>query len=141
VLGIANSRSGATREGLQLCLEALALAEQSHDPWLVSKALLAHAEALLESGDATNAQAKAQQAVDDFQRTGQLDSSWRALLIAARASARASDQSKAHDYAVRADSAFKALEQRWGAKPFKDFLTRPDVQFYRRQLDQLLASN
>jgi serine/threonine protein kinase/tetratricopeptide (TPR) repeat protein len=141
VLGIANSLSGATREGPPLCQEALVLAEQSRDPWLVSKARLAHAEALLESGDAKNALANAQQAADVFDRIGQMDSSWRAWLIAARASVRAGDRSKAHDYAVRSDNAFKALEQKWGTKAFEDFLTRPDVRSYRRQLDQLLASN
>ncbi len=141
VLGLANGLTGATHEGRALCKEALDLSEKAKDPWLVSKAQLAYAEVLLESGDAQNALANALSAEESFVRSEQHDSAWRALLILARASIRLGDEAKAQDYAGRSTLSFNRLEQMWGTKAYQDYLTRADVQYYRRQLNQLSPVN
>jgi hypothetical protein len=39
-----------------------------------------------------------------------------------------------------ANEAFSSLEQKWGADTFKAYQARPDIQFYRKQLEQESAS-
>jgi serine/threonine protein kinase len=139
-LGVANGLSGAAAKGRDLCKEALDLAEKINDPWVLSKTRLAYAETLLESGDTQNALANARSAEESFVRSGQQESLWRAELISARASNRARDEAKSRDYAARSLDSFNRLEQKWGTKEYQDYLTRPDVKYYRNQLDQLLAN-
>jgi GH15 family glucan-1,4-alpha-glucosidase len=73
-----------------------------------------------------------------FARSGQQDSEWRALLIAARASESAGDKSAARDYASKADTLCAGLEQKWGKEAYAGYLRRPDIQNYRSQLAQIL---
>jgi GH15 family glucan-1,4-alpha-glucosidase len=75
-----------------------------------------------------------------FAQSGQKDSEWRALLIAARASDLAGDKVAAQDYASRADKACSELAQKWGAESYESYLRRPDIQLYRTQLAQILKS-
>jgi len=72
-------------------------------------------------------------------QSGQKDSEWRALLIAARASDIAGDKSAARDYAARAEAACNALQQIWGFDSYQSYLRRPDIQSYRKQLTQIAA--
>ncbi|HYX29862.1 MAG TPA: hypothetical protein VE863_15080, partial [Pyrinomonadaceae bacterium] len=72
-----------------------------------------------------------------FGQSGQKDSEWRALLIAARASDMAGDKSAARDYASRAETACNALQQLWGTDNYESYLRRPDIQMYRKQLAQI----
>jgi hypothetical protein len=95
-----NALSGAKREAVPLCKEAVSLAEQTKDPWLLSRAKLTLAEALLESGDHKTALENSLATVDGFEHTQQKDSEWFALLIAARASQTGNDTAKAHEYAI-----------------------------------------
>jgi tetratricopeptide (TPR) repeat protein len=137
ILGVATALNGKTRDGIVLCNEALELAGHLKDPWVFSKAQLALAEALLETGDAENSLANATAAQESFSRTQQQDSEWHALLIAARASQRKGDAAKAREFANRSAELLAGLEQRWGADAYRNYLARPDVIFYRRQLQQL----
>jgi hypothetical protein len=141
VLGLANARSGATREGVQLCKEAIDSIKESENPWLFSQALLIYAEALLENREAENALGTAQRAEKSFAGTGQQDSQWRSLLVSALAAQAGGDAGNARQYASRAASLFASLEQKWGAENYKGYLSRPDVKYYRRQLDELLRTN
>jgi serine/threonine protein kinase/Flp pilus assembly protein TadD len=136
----ANVLSGASREATSLCKEAVTIAEQMKDPWLYSRARLTLAEALLESGNPKNALENALATSDSFARTQQLDSEWLAFLIAARASQASGDTGKGREYANRSAALLGALEQTWGTDSYRSFLTRPDVVYYRRQL-QLLTDN
>ena len=68
------------------------MAKETGNPLLLSSALLALAEVWLRIGDAQNALATALQAQAGFDRFGQLDSEWRAYLIAGRASHQAGDE-------------------------------------------------
>lgn len=134
VLGLAQVFSGAKSEGKATCEEAVNLAMRANDPWLLSKARLALAEALLESDDAKGALTNALQVQESFARSGQQASEWRAWLIAARASRRTGDVAKAGEYATRAADALANLEQTWGAESYNSYLTRTDVQLYQKQL-------
>jgi len=141
VLCLSLALSGAARAGLKECEGALEMAASSKNPWLISRAQLALSEAQLEEGDARGALANAQAAQGSFARLGQQASEWRALLLAARASRRLRDDAAARDYASRAASALSGLEGRWGATAYGSYLTRPDVQYARRQLDEELSSS
>jgi tetratricopeptide (TPR) repeat protein len=137
VLGLAQSFSGAKAAGQAMCAEALAEAKLIGDPWLVSHALLALAEAQLEAGDTAGALANAQEAQANFARAGQIVSEWRAWLIAARASQRAGNAEGARDYSARAMNLLAHLQQKWGAEAFNVYQARPDVQLCRKQLGEL----
>jgi len=68
------------------------------------------------------------------------ESGWRASLIAGLASQRNLDRENAQLYLKNANDAFSSLEQKWGAEAFKSYQERPDIQTYRRQLEQNLAA-
>jgi len=138
-IGLAQALSGATAEGRKLCEEAVAIAQGLKSRPLVTGAQLALAEALLLNKDNSAALQTATDAQKIFGQSGQKDSEWRALLIAARASDAAGDKSAARDYASRADAACSALQQIWGANSYESYLRRPDIQIYRKQLDQIRA--
>ena len=136
-LGLASAFSGAKAEGKQLCEEALAAAERTSNPRLLSGAQLALAQVLLETNDYQGALDTALRAQSSFTRAGQQDSEWRALLVAANASRRAGDQTQ--DYGSRAAAVLLAIQQKWGDASFERYVGRPDVQYLRKQLDEMLA--
>lgn len=138
--GLAQTFSGATKEGKSTCEEAVKMAKIIGDPWLISETLLALAEASLESGDAAGALANAQEAQASFARAGQQVSEWRALFVAARASQRAGQPEAAREYASRATNLLAELQQKWGADAFNIYQARTDVQLYRKQLGEVSAS-
>jgi hypothetical protein len=139
VSGQAMVFSGATDEGRALCEDAVATATKLGDPWLLSEALLALAEVKLMANDTGGALAAALRAQDSFARSGQQASEWRALLVAARASRRTNDLKNARDYAARAGELLAGLEQKWQTTDYNSYLNRKDVQFFRKQLSDLLA--
>jgi serine/threonine protein kinase/Tfp pilus assembly protein PilF len=138
-LGLAQALSGAAREGQLKCEAAVTMARQSRDPSLLSQALLALAEALVQAGDSAAALKASLEAQQLFARFGQQDSEWPACLVAARASRSAGDTERAHDYALRAESLLSGLQQKWGGDNYNTYLNRPDVQFSRKQLSELIA--
>jgi serine/threonine protein kinase/Tfp pilus assembly protein PilF len=141
VLGLAQTLSGERAAGVATCKAALTGAEEAGDPWLISNARLALAEALLESNDAAGAQAHAQEAQASFTRSGRKVSEWRAWLVVARAAHRAGDQEAARDGAARAANVLAELQQKWGAEVFNFYQARPDVQICRKQLGELSAAS
>jgi len=134
---LAEAFSGSASQGKKLCEEALAAAQALKSRSLISSAQLALAEAMLLNKEAAALQT-ALEAQKMFAQSGQKDSEWRALLIAARASDLAGNKSAASDYATRADGACNALSQVWGAEAYQSYLRRPDIQSYRKQVAQLL---
>jgi serine/threonine protein kinase/Tfp pilus assembly protein PilF len=139
--GLAQSLSGAKVEGRRLCEEALEMATRLGDPWLLSRAQAALATATLENGDAQEALTAVLRAQESFARRGQQDSEWRAWLVAARASQRKGDAATAREYATRAAGILDNLQQRWGTEAYNTYLTRPDVQYLRQQLGEVLTVN
>jgi tetratricopeptide (TPR) repeat protein/tRNA A-37 threonylcarbamoyl transferase component Bud32 len=134
ISGLAAAFSGAVREGKQSCEEALALAGSANNPWLLSKTQLSLSEVRLAGGDAEGALALALQSQESFARAGQQASEWRAWLVAARASRVRHDEMKAREYAARSADMLASLEKRWGNDAFNGYLSRPDVQYFRKQL-------
>lgn len=137
---LAQALSGSAAQGKNLCEAALAAAQTLKSRPLITSAQLALAEAMLVDKDYSRAAQIASEAQKIFGQSGQKDSEWRALLIAARASDLAGEKMAARDYASRADVACNALQQVWGAEAYQSYLRRPDIQIYRKQLGQLTAA-
>ena len=137
-IGLALALSGSTAEGRKVCEEAVTIAQGKKSRPLITGAQLALAEAMLLSKDSAAAIQTALEAQKIFGQSGQQDSEWRALLIAAQASDLAGNKSAAQDYASRADQTCNALQQKWGADAYQSYLKRPDIQTSRKQLSDLL---
>jgi len=136
-LGMAQAYGGAAAAGKAKCAEAVELARRLNDPWQLARAQLALAETMLLSGDSQGASKTALQAQEVFARLGQQASEWRALVVAALASGKSGDKTKAQEYSLRANDSLSKLEQRWGKEDYDTFLSRLDVQRLRKQLAQL----
>lgn len=137
-LGRADAFSGAPQAGRKSCEEAVAMAKKINSPQLISSALLALAEVLLIGNDWKGALENALEAQKMLGQSGQQDSEWRALLIAALTSDLMADKSAAQDYATQADSLCAGLEKKWGKEAYEGYLRRPDIQKYRNQNEQIL---
>jgi serine/threonine protein kinase/Flp pilus assembly protein TadD len=135
---LAEAFSGSASQGKKLCEEALAAAQALKSRSLITSAQLALAEAMLLNKEAAAALQTALEAQKMFAQSGQKDSEWRALLIAARASELAGNKSAASDYATKADTVCNTLPQVWGAEAYQSYLRRPDIQTYRKQVAQVL---
>jgi tetratricopeptide (TPR) repeat protein/predicted Ser/Thr protein kinase len=138
-LGSAQSLSGAAREARSDCEKAVALARQANDPALLSAALLALAEVMVQTADPAGAIKNSLEAQEIFARSGRQDHEWLALLIAARASRSVGDTQKAHEYSTQAETLLSRLQQEWGDDYYKSYCNRPDIQFSRRQLSEFIA--
>lgn len=137
-IGRAEAFSGPPQVGRKLCEEAVAMAKKVNAPQQISSGLLALAEVLLIANDSKGALENALEAQKMLAQSGQQDSQWRALLIAARASELVANKSAAQDYASQADSLCAGLEQKWGKEAYESYLRRPDIQNYRNQIAQIL---
>jgi tetratricopeptide (TPR) repeat protein len=136
--GLAQAYSGSLPEARKLCEEAFATTQELKSQHLTTSAQLALAEVMLLQKDAAGALEKALAAQKVFAKSGQQDSEWRALLIAARASDLTGNKSAAKDYAASADQVCNSLQQKWGEEAYQGYLKRPDIQMYRKQLSDLL---
>lgn len=140
-LGLVQIRSGARAAGVRTIREALELAKQMNDEYLVSLSMLASAEAHLENDDPAQARSVALEAQQRFRRRRQGDSEWKAWLIAARASQKLSDNTNVRNQVAAANEMFSELEKKWGSDAFNVYANRPDVKIWRRQLENLAAAN
>ena len=139
-LALVAATSGARKKAAVLADDAVTAAKAMKIPRLISTALLASAEVHLACEDAPAALADAQAAQKLFAGAAQLESEWRAWLVAARAMRLEGDSSMAYDYAVRAETARAALQARWGEENYGGYVQRPDIQARLKQLGQLLAT-
>jgi len=129
-LGVATARSGDRKGGLKFCEDAVKMAASASDFVLHSRALLAHAEVALLGNDARTALKLALEAQARVARAAQLESEWRAAMIASRASQQLGDKIKAEEQLRNAQSVRSKLEQQWGIDAFKQYSSRPDIQVY-----------
>jgi tetratricopeptide (TPR) repeat protein len=136
LLGLSQALSGRAPAGTALCQEASDAAAALGDPLLLAESQLALAEAALTSGDTKRAIESALKAQTFFAAAGLSESNWRAWLIAGLASQKASDRDNAQRYLKSAAEGLASLQQKWGAEVFKSYQARPDIQLYRRQLEQ-----
>lgn len=138
LIGLAQVLAGKS-VGRAECQKAVSMITETTDPLLAAEADCALAVALLQSGDATGALKFALEAQQSFARLGKPDAEWPALLTAASARRHDRDITQARDYASQADRILASLQQRWGNENYQSYLARPDVQFQRNQLNELLA--
>lgn len=136
--GLAQAMTGSATGRLK-CEEAVKTARDIGDPWLISDSLLMFAEAQLEKGDADGALKSALEAQQLASRVGNRENELIASFISARSRREAKDLSAARDYAAGAEKLLQSLEQMWGTGDYNSFLNRPDIQFSRTQLKELLA--
>jgi tetratricopeptide (TPR) repeat protein len=136
-LGLVHAKTGEHRAATVFCEEALDLANSTDDPFLISNSWLGCAEMLLASRKFPEALEKAFQAQQAFSRSGQLDSEWRAWLIAARARQQLGNAKLARECASNARDIFTKFEQRLGSKDFQGYLSRKDIQDCQQQLNQV----
>jgi tetratricopeptide (TPR) repeat protein len=134
--GLAKALSGQASGGEAACQEASDAASSLGDPLLLARTQLALAEAAFAAGDTERALASAKQAQVFFSNAGMPESEWRAWLIAGLASQKAGDSDNAQSSLSRAANLLASLEQKWGTEVFNSYLTRSDVRFYRKQLEQ-----
>ena len=140
LLGLSQAKSGRAPAGTTLCQEATDAAASLGDPLLLAESQLALAEAAMTSGDAKRAIESALKAQSFFANAGLSESNWRAWLIAGLASQKTNDRNNSQLYLKSANDGFSSLQQKWGAEVFKAYQARPDIQLYRRQLDQSFAA-
>ena len=138
-VGLAQSLSGLRDVGLKTCEDAAAQANRSGDPRLVAGSQLALAEAMLLSGKPEQALTVAKSAQQLFERSGQLESEWRAWLFIGRAEQQLGDKPAARASLLRADAILSSLEQRWGAEYYKAYISRPDIRGYKAAVAQTSA--
>ena len=132
---LARARSGAHAEARIACEEALRLAGETKDPVMVALNRSALGEALLAGGDARRALEELLAAREVFALSGKEDSEWRSLALAVRASRRLGDGEKAREYAASAVVLLERVGQRLGTEATATYLSRPDLQELRKELD------
>src|SRR5439155_2169092 len=110
-LGLALAHSGRGQESVRLCKEAYDMAQGNGDQALISRTLLALAEAHLESGAFKDALSSALDAQQRFSAAAQYESEWRAALVAAQSARRTEDTATATDQQARAAAALSRLKE------------------------------
>jgi serine/threonine protein kinase/Flp pilus assembly protein TadD len=141
VLSRTQAYSGGAAAGTKTAALTLESVKSSNDPAQIAAAQIALAEAMLLSNDAQGALTNALQAEQIFARLGQQASDWRALAIAALASQNTGDKTHAREYAMRAKDSLSKLEQRWNTESYHGYLSRPDIDRLRKQVEALTGSN
>jgi len=132
LLALAKAASGGRNDAQKLCDESIKAGSNASDFGLHSRTLLACAEAALKGNDPNTALTLATQAQEKFARGEQLESEWRAWIIASRANKNLGDNNKAQEQMTKAEDARSRLEQKWGTDAFKQYANRPDIQVYFR---------
>jgi hypothetical protein len=139
-IGLAQAFSGSHSEGTHFCLDAVALAKESDDAALLSRALLALAEVQLKEQAAAAALKNAIAAQERFAAAGQQESEWRALVVAASANQMLRDETSAQQQFKKASSILAELRQKWGQQTFDLYRTRRDIQLPHQQLGGTIAA-
>ena len=135
--GVAQSLSGSSA-GRGKCEQIMTTAKEIGDPLLMAESLIALSETQLQ-GDASAALKSAVEAKTLATQVGSVDTQFAASVLAARASQQLKDLKSAQEFASAADQLSNSLQQRWGDENYKSFLSRPDVQFSRTQIAQILS--
>ena len=137
--GLALTMAGQSQQGVATCGLAVDDARALGDPALLAQSLLALAQAQVEAKDYAGAKANALEAQQLFSAAGRHDYEWLGLLIAARASNATHESDQARDYGTRAQQILAGLQSQWGNDNYNSYLNRPDVQLFRKQLEDLMA--
>ena len=139
-LGTALAFLGESRQGIRVCEEALELAQNAGEETLIFDAMLALAQVLYETGDVDRALTFASNVAVRLERSGELESEWRAWLVAARCDMRKRDWENARTRLTHANESLTKLQQQWGSEAFDRYQLRKDIQFSRKQLSDALSA-
>ena len=134
-LGLLQSLSGNAKEGERLCNESVKMASKGGDITLLSRAMLAQAECALESGNAQLALTKAIELQQRFAQWSQLESEWRAWVIASQASSKLGQNDRAAEQLAQGKNVCLRLQQTWGNEVFAKYISRPDIQVFYQKLN------
>jgi hypothetical protein len=92
---------------------------------------VAIAEILLRNSEAPAALEQIQPALDEFDRTGRIESSWRAWALAARSRRANHDTASARKASETASARLADLEKSWPAADLAAYLRRADIRSLR----------
>src|SRR6185436_5135839 len=135
-LGLAETLSGAYASGLRNCQTAVDQARKLKDPLPLSRALLALAQAELSAGKFRDALRDSALIRPQLTTARNHESEWRAWLIQAQANNSLGDRNASLESASRASALLASLRQEWGEFGYQSYLTRPDIQLARNQLNK-----
>jgi tetratricopeptide (TPR) repeat protein len=140
-LGLARALSREGSKAISLCREAVAEARKASfsEPPLVAGALMALADAELETGNAQAALRDALEAQTTFARIGRYESEYRAHLTLAQALYKLNRLREARAHLDRANELLNVLRQNWGGESFLSFTARPDLRVAHDELVIALA--
>ena len=136
LIALSQANTGRAAAALTLCQQASNTAASLGDPLLVAQSQLALAEIALLAGDWKRSVDNAGAAQKFFSNNAMTESSWRAALFAGLASQKLSDRTNAQTYLKTANDDFGSLAQKWDEQTFKAYQGRPDIDYYRKQLEQ-----
>jgi tetratricopeptide (TPR) repeat protein len=132
IKGLANARSGNKQSAVELCRKAVEEAAKTGMTHLLLKSELALAEALLINNEPQEALNICLEMQNNSSNTENLFSQWRSFKIAAEASLKLNDNLKSKEFNISADQFLSKIENNLGAENYKNFISRPDVQSYRK---------
>ncbi|HKP47140.1 MAG TPA: tetratricopeptide repeat protein, partial [Pyrinomonadaceae bacterium] len=135
-IGAAQVLAGDRSRGEKTCQKAVDDARNVGDPDLLTQSLLFLADSKVRAGDFPGAAKDALEAQQLSARSGRHDCEWIAWLIAARASVANRESDKAAGYITHAKEILAGLEQQWGSDYYNSYLKRPDVDTFRKQLEE-----
>jgi tetratricopeptide (TPR) repeat protein len=134
IRGLARASSGQGAAGRKDCEDAVNEARSMKDPYLLSQALLALAEAALNAGDAQAALNTASEAQQRFAAAAQHESAWRAAVTASVAAKRFGDSTKSQELAAQANAFLSSVAQAWGTNSYSQYLQRRDVEDLKNKI-------
>jgi serine/threonine protein kinase len=138
IIGLAKTNlNPKNADGVNDCLRATQFATKTKDQRSINTTKLALAEAYLNTGNYSAALDSIFQIKDFFIIAEMNESAWRSWLIAARASKQKGDSEHAKEYASEALNSLFKLQTAWGEEHFRVYLTRPDINLYFSQAQDL----
>lgn len=138
-LAVARAQLGLGRalDAAQLAASVRAAAMGWKQPSMPAAAGAVIAAAQLEMGEPGAARESAREAIAEFERAGQRNSLWRAVLVSARASAALNDWEAARSDSARAARVLEEMTSTWSEEHARGYRGRADVADALRHLDAL----
>lgn len=141
IIGLAQTFSNSrSSEGVQTCIKALQQSISTNDTRNINTAKLTLADAYFNTGNYSDASETALQAKDYFVNSGQMESGWRACLIAGKASKQKGDYENAGKYGKMALETLSQLKNEWGAEHLNIYLEKPDINLCFKEAENLAKS-
>jgi tetratricopeptide (TPR) repeat protein len=138
VLSLAQSYlSPRGKEEVEICQRALRAASDTKDGRAINDAKLTLSEVYLVTGSPREALEIVLPLTDYFESAGQLESAWRARLIAGQASGKTGNAENAKAFAAAALRIFGQLPGKLGEEHINSYRARPDIGFYYKEAEKL----